>query len=140
MNVAHPRIILTYGSFDLFNQTDVRFLRKISMMGHELIVGCTSDDLAVLTGFPCEHTYEERRAVLKSCRFVSRVIVQSDLDQIRTDIVNYNVSTLVSGSEPDGELDDLQDIAQILYMPRPKPQTTGQIPNFSWKNRALAIF
>ncbi|MGC1503671.1 MAG: glycerol-3-phosphate cytidylyltransferase [Sulfitobacter sp.] len=119
---VQPRIILTYGRFDMFNQHHVRFLRRISGIGHELIVGCTTDDLAVQSGLPCENSFEDRRAVLESCRFVSRVIAQTDPEQEHTDIVNYNISTLVLGEDQAGQVDDLQDVVQILYMPRVRPQ------------------
>lgn len=121
--------MLTYGRFDMLHQDHVRFLRQISAMGHELIVGCASDALAAQTGYPCERSYEDRRAVLESCRFVSRVIAETDLDQKRTDIVNYNVSALVLGKYQAGQLDSLQDIAQIVYLPRLAPR----------KNRAFAV-
>ncbi len=113
-----PRTLLTYGRFDLFHQGHVRFLHKLSMLGTELIVGCTTDALAEVSGSPCEMPFAERRACLESCRFVTRVITESDPAQKRTDIVNYNVSTIAMGAEHHGALDDLSDIAQVLYVPR----------------------
>lgn len=120
MSVASfaPRVILTYGRFDLFHQDHIRFLRQISQLGSELIVGCATDDYADALGTPCQMDFEARRAVLESCRFVSRVIAETDANQKRTDIVNYNASALAMGVEHAGRLDDLQDIAQIHYLPR----------------------
>ena len=115
---SSPRVVLTYGRFDMFHQDHVRFLRQISQMGQELIVGCSSDEHAQSVGMPCHMPFTERRALLESCRFVSRVIAEKDADQKRTDIVNYNVSALAMGDEHEGQLDDLHDIVQVVYLQR----------------------
>ncbi|KIN60989.1 Glycerol-3-phosphate cytidylyltransferase [Sulfitobacter noctilucae] len=119
-----PRTLLTYGRFDLFHQEHIGFLRKLSTLGTELIVGCTTDALAEASGCPCDMPFAARRAVLENCRFVSRVIAENDPAQKRTDIVNYNVSTLAMGAEHRGALDDLSDIAQVLYVPRTSSRPT----------------
>lgn len=110
------RVLLTYGRFDPFDQTQIEVLRRLSRMGRELVVGCTSDALARAQGRPCSLPFETRRALLESCRYVSRVIAQTDADQHRTDIVNYNVSTLVVDRRASGEFDHLNDVAQVLCL------------------------
>ncbi|MBM1688328.1 adenylyltransferase/cytidyltransferase family protein [Sulfitobacter geojensis] len=125
------RVMLTYGRFDMLHQDHLRFLRQISAMGHELIVGCASDALAAQSGYPCARSFEERRGMLESCRFVSRVIAETDPNQKRTDIVNYNVSAIVLGKYQYGQLDHLQDIAQIVYLPRLAPRKIREFVKFS---------
>ncbi|MFK7835660.1 MAG: adenylyltransferase/cytidyltransferase family protein [Sulfitobacter sp.] len=112
------RVVLTYGRFDLFHQGHVNFLRRLAQTGDELIVGCTTDALAVQMQAPCQMSFDTRRALLESCRFVSRVIPETDLNQKRTDIVNYNACALAMGEDRFGAFDSLQDIAQVLYLPR----------------------
>ncbi|MDF3413799.1 glycerol-3-phosphate cytidylyltransferase [Sulfitobacter sp. M57] len=129
------RVILSYGRFDGLSQHHVRFLRSVSAMGHELIIGCTSDALAAQNGMPCTQNFETRRAVLESCRFVSRVIPQTSLSQKRTDIVNYNVSVLVSDTAKNGLFDDLQDVAQVIYLPPHPARKYGHEPEFQRKIR-----
>ncbi len=125
MSAARSRIILTYGRFDGFTQQHVQFLRRVSALGHELIIGCTTDALAAQIGFPCTYRFEDRRAVLESCRFVSRVIAQTSLGQKRTDIVNYNIATFAMGDDWKGKFDDLSDLAEVVYLPRtPNISTT----------------
>ncbi|MCX7559860.1 adenylyltransferase/cytidyltransferase family protein [Sulfitobacter sp. F26204] len=132
-----PRIMLTYGRFDLFHQDHIRFLRQVSAMGHELIVGCATDEHARRSGYPCQMSYAERRAILQSCRFVSRVIPETSFDQKRTDIVNYNVSALVMGKNQRGHFDGLQDVAQVLYLPRLAARKQGVTPRFSTRRIAI---
>lgn len=110
------RVLLTYGSFDLFSQKHVRLLRDLSGMCEELIVGCATDAYCIDQAEPCAVPYADRRAMLEHCRFVSRVIPFETLDQQHTDIVNYNVSALAMGREWRGRLDGLRDIVRLLYL------------------------
>ncbi len=113
-----PRVVLTYGTFDLFHRDHVDLLKRLSGMGTELIVGCSTDAFLARRGKHAVMSFDQRRAVLESCRYVDRVIAQDHWDQKRTDIVNYNVSIFAVGDGAIGRFDDLQDIAEIIYIPR----------------------
>ncbi|NNE53129.1 MAG: adenylyltransferase/cytidyltransferase family protein [Sulfitobacter sp.] len=133
---SDPRVVLTYGRFDLFDQDHAQFLRSIRGLGDELIVGCASDTLARAQGTPCQMPFEARRAMLTHCRFVDRVIVQTSEAQKRTDIVNYNVSALVMGEEHLARFDHLSDIAEVRYLPRKRASAAA----ISWQpGRAFRI-
>ncbi|MBB3994494.1 glycerol-3-phosphate cytidylyltransferase [Sulfitobacter undariae] len=112
------RIVLTYGSFDLFHQGHARLLQRLSMMGSELIVGCSTDAYNERMGVPAVTSYAQRRLTLESCRFVSRVIAEQDMEQKYTDIINYNISVFAMGDEWKGQFDHLEDITQVVYVPR----------------------
>tara|TARA_R100000306_G_scaffold57369_1_gene55490 strand:- start:1042 stop:1473 length:432 start_codon:yes stop_codon:yes gene_type:complete len=120
-----PRVVLTYGTFDLFHHGHVNLLRRLADLGTELIVGCSTDAFNQIKGKQCVMSYEQRRTILESCRYVDRVIPEDTWEQKRCDIVNYNVSTFAMGDDWTGKFDDLQDIAQVLYLPRtPEVSTT----------------
>lgn len=69
-------------------------------------------------GRPVTTPYAVRRMRLERTRYVSRVIGQDCWDQLRTDIVNYNVSALALGTVPAGvDLGSLADIVQLLPLP-----------------------
>ncbi|MEQ6247979.1 adenylyltransferase/cytidyltransferase family protein [Sulfitobacter sp. HNIBRBA3233] len=112
------RVVLTYGSFDLFHQGHVKLLRQLAGLGSELIVGCSTDAYNERMGVPAVMSYAQRRLLLESCRFVDRVISEQDWDQKYTDIVNYNVSIFAMGSEWEGQFDHLEDVARVVYVPR----------------------
>lgn len=112
------RVVLTYGSFDLFHQGHARLLQRLSMLGTELIVGCSTDAYNEKMGVPAVTSYAQRRLMLESCRFVSRVIAEQDWDQKYTDIINYNVSVFAMGEDWTGQFDHFEDITQVVYVPR----------------------
>tara|TARA_R110002049_G_scaffold23545_10_gene83702 strand:+ start:88921 stop:89349 length:429 start_codon:yes stop_codon:yes gene_type:complete len=115
---ARPRVVLTYGSFDLLLPGHVDLLQKLSAMGTELIVGCATDAFNAQNGKQTVMPFDQRRALLQRCRYVDRVIAEENWAQKRTDIVNYNVSVFAIGDNWAGHFDDLQDLAQVVYLPR----------------------
>ncbi len=114
--ISRHRVVLTYGRFDCFDRTHAHLLRKLSVMGDELIVGCATDVLVDFEHTLCSQKFKTRRAMLESCRYVSRVISHERNDQHQSDIVNYNVSLLVVSDTLSGQFDSLRDITNVLYM------------------------
>lgn len=112
------RVVLTYGSFDLFHQGHARLLQRLSMMGTDLIVGCSTDAYNEKMGVPSITSYAQRRLMLESCRFVSRVIAEQDWEQKYTDIVNYNASVFAMGDDWTGQFDHFEDVTEVVYVPR----------------------
>ena len=112
------RVVLSYVVFDLFTPDHVDRLQALAQLGQELIIGCATDALCTQMGISPEMPFETRRDMLASCRYVDHVITQTDRDQQRTDIVNYNVSMLAMESKWQGAFDDLQDVAQVFYLPQ----------------------
>lgn len=88
------------------------------MLGSELIVGCSTDSYNEEMGLPAVTSYAQRRLMLESCRFVSRVIAEQEWDQKYTDIINYNVSVFAMGDDWTGQFDHFEDITQVVYVPR----------------------
>lgn len=127
LTTSSSRIVLTYGTFDLFHYGHVRLLQRLAAMGSELIVGCSTDEFNALKGKKSVMSFEQRRTILESCRYVSRVIPEETWDQKRTDIVNYNVSVFAMGDDWVGAFDDLSDIAQVVYLPRTRDVSTTEL-------------
>ncbi|KIN72350.1 Glycerol-3-phosphate cytidylyltransferase TagD [Sulfitobacter guttiformis KCTC 32187] len=88
------------------------------MLGSELIVGCSTDAYNAKMGVPAITPYAQRRLMLESCRFVSRVIAEQEWDQKYADIINYNVSVFAMGEEWTGQFDAFEDITNVVYIPR----------------------
>ena len=123
------RSVLTYGRFDGFKTSHARMLAELSSLGTELIVGCATDAFCAQIGQTPETPFEARRAILESCRYVSRVIALDSWDQQRTDIVNYNISVLVMRTDLHAQVGELDDIVQIVHLPSDAPHS--RIKNIS---------
>ena len=112
------RTVLSYGTFDLSLPSEGQYLHTLCQLGDELILGCATDAFADLHGLDTTTAYAQRRDMLEHCRYVDRVIAQKTMGQIRTDIVNYNVCVFAMDDAWEGQFDDLQDITQVVYLPR----------------------
>jgi glycerol-3-phosphate cytidylyltransferase len=132
------RTILTYGTFDRFDAGEASLLKRLSCMGTELIVGCTTDSFAAEKNERCQKDFEQRRAVLDACRHVSRVIPETCWDQKRTDIVNYNVSIFAMSSDWTGMFDELGDLAEVIYLPLGPDRISAELPHFQTSFRRAA--
>lgn len=67
-------IIYTGGSFDTFHKGHVNFLRQCDRIG-DVVVALNKDEfIKEFKGHPPIMTYEEREAVLRSCKYVNDVV------------------------------------------------------------------
>tara|TARA_R110000751_G_scaffold81329_1_gene164075 strand:+ start:1329 stop:1742 length:414 start_codon:yes stop_codon:yes gene_type:complete len=119
--------VLTYGTFDLFHHGHVRLLQRLSQLGDELIVGCSTDEFNAVKGKRCVMPYGQRREILEACRYVARVIPEENWAQKRSDIVNYNVSIFAMGDDWTGHFDDLGDLTRVIYLPRTQDVSTTEL-------------
>ncbi|WP_081780618.1 adenylyltransferase/cytidyltransferase family protein [Sulfitobacter sp. 20_GPM-1509m] len=119
--------VLTYGTFDLFHHGHVRLLQRLSQLGDELIVGCSTDEFNAVKGKRCVMPYGQRREILEACRYVARVIPEESWAQKRSDIVNYNVSIFAMGDDWTGHFDDLGDLTRVIYLPRTQDVSTTEL-------------
>lgn len=139
---SSERRVLTYGTFDQFHVGHARFLRRLTSFGDRLIVGLATDDFSARKGKPAVTSFEERREVLLACRYVDHVISETDWDQMRTDIVNYDVSLLAAGDNYAGRYDDLRDLTQVLYLPRmngPDAAALNDVPAVQYSENNVAL-
>lgn len=66
-------IVYTGGTFDLFHSGHANFLQQCSELGNVIVSLNTDEFIEGYKGKPPIMTYEERAAVLESCRYVSAV-------------------------------------------------------------------
>ena len=116
--LSTERRVLTYGIFDGLDVAHVRLLKRLAAMGDRLIIGLATDAHCASLGHTPDLTYEARREILLACRYVDHVIPEDHQDQKRTDIVNYNISLFAMSDKWAGAFDDLNELAQVLYLPQ----------------------
>ncbi|OBU31398.1 glycerol-3-phosphate cytidylyltransferase [Photobacterium phosphoreum] len=121
------RIILTYGTFDLFHVGHIRLLKRLSELGDKLIVGVSTDEFNLKKGKKSFFSYAERSEIVQSCRYVDQVIPERDWEQKRNDILECNVDVFAMGDDWVGTFDSLKDICDVVYLERTENISTTDI-------------
>lgn len=122
-----PKTVITYGTFDLFHIGHVKLLKRLSLLGDRLVVGCSSDSFNEMKGKQTIMTYDQRKETLLACRYVDSVFEEKSWEQKRDDIKRENASIFAMGDDWAGKFDDLSDIVEVLYLPRTKDISTTDI-------------
>lgn len=92
--------VYTGGTFDLFHRGHVNFLRQCKEIGNYVVVSLNTDDfIERYKGKPPIMTYDERREVLLSCRYVDEVIPNTDGEDSKPTILTVQPQFLVIGSD-----------------------------------------
>ncbi|WP_432450717.1 adenylyltransferase/cytidyltransferase family protein [Aliiroseovarius marinus] len=124
---TRPKRVITYGTFDLFHYGHVRLLKRLSRLADEVIVACSTDEFNEVKGKKTAVPYEQRVEMLKSCRFVTKVIAERSWDQKRADITRLKADVFAIGDDWAGEFDDLSDICNVVYLPRTQNISTTML-------------
>ena len=121
--------IITYGTFDLLHYGHINLLRRAKALGDYLIVALSTDEFNCQQKHKkCYFSYEQRKALLESTRYVDLVIPEKSWDQKKSDIKKYDVDTFVIGDDWEGKFDFLRDEgAQVVYLPRTPEISTSRI-------------
>ena len=123
--------VITYGTFDLLHYGHINLLRRAKALGDYLIVALSTDDFNNLQKHKkCYFSYEERRLLLESIRYVDLVIPEENWEQKRDDMHLYRVDTFVMGDDWTGKFDFLKEEGvEVVYLPRTPEISTTQIKN-----------
>jgi len=121
------KVVITYGTFDLFHVGHIRLLKRLRALGDELVVGISTDEFNLSKGKQSFFSYEERAEILESCKYVSKVFPENNWQQKRDDIKKNEASIFAMGDDWAGEFDDLEDLCQVIYLPRTEGISTTDI-------------
>jgi len=78
----------------------------------------------------CYFSYEQRKQLLESIRYVDLVIPETNWEQTRTDVHDYHIDTFVMDDDWVGKFDFLKEEGvEVVYLPRPPEISTTQIKN-----------
>ncbi len=123
--------VITYGTFDLLHYGHINLLRRAKALGDYLIVVLSTDEFNLNEkGKRSYFSYEERKSLLESIRYVDLVIPEENWEQKRTDMHEYRVDVFVMGDDWEGKFDYLREEGvEVVYLPRTKEISTTQIKN-----------
>jgi choline-phosphate cytidylyltransferase len=127
--VRPARIVLTFGTFDVFHVGHLAILERAAALGDRLVVGVSSDELNLAKkGRSCVYDFRSRTAILRALRVVDEVFTEESLELKRHYLEKYSADVLVMGHDWTGRFDHLADICEVVYLPRtPSISTTATI-------------
>lgn len=131
--------ILTYGTYDLLHYGHINLLRRARQLGDYLVVALSTDEFNAKKGKKCYFTYEERKQLLESVRYVDLVIPETTWEQKTNDVRMYHIDIVVMGDDwKDSErFEHLRDICEVVYLPRTPEISTTQIKSdLGWHAQA----
>ena len=122
--------VITYGTFDLLHYGHVNILRRAKEYGDYLIVSISTDEFNWNEKQKkCYFSYEQRKQLVESIRYVDLVIPEESWEQKIEDVKLYKVDTFVMGDDWKGKFDFLKEYCEVVYLPRTPEISTTQIKN-----------
>ncbi|PFG11734.1 adenylyltransferase/cytidyltransferase family protein [Marinobacter sp. LV10MA510-1] len=121
------KIIMTYGTFDLFHIGHLNMLERLAALGDQLIVGVSTDEFNRGKGKESIFSYEERSRIVQSISCVDHVVPETTWEQKRTDIQSFNVDLLGIGEDWQGKFDHLKELCEVVYLSRTAQISTTQL-------------
>ena len=120
--------VITYGSFDLLHYGHIQLLKRAKERGDYLIVALSTDDFNWNSKQKkCYFSYEQRKMLLESIRYVDLVIPEENWEQKISDVKEFKIDTFVMGDDWKGKFDFLKDYCEVVYLPRTPEISTTQI-------------
>lgn len=94
------RKVYTGGTFDLFHNGHVNFLKQCKEIGNYLVVSLNTDDfIHRYKGSEPIMDYESRKEILLSCKYVDEVIPNTDGEDSKPTILSVKPKFIIIGSD-----------------------------------------
>ena len=121
--------VITYGTFDMLHYGHINLLKRAKMLGDYLVVVLSTDEFNWKEKKKkCYFSYEERKLLLESIRYVDLVIPEDNWEQKKTDVKKYEIDKFVMGDDWKGKFDFLKsENTDVIYLPRTPEISTTQI-------------
>lgn len=110
--------VLTYGTFDFLHIGHINLLERAKKLGDHLTVGLSTDRFNASKGKTSFSSFEERKTILKSIRYVDEVIPEDNWEQKTEDIQKNDIDIFVMGDDWEGRFDSLNAYCKVIYLPR----------------------
>lgn len=125
--MQNEKIVITYGTFDMFHIGHLRLLQRLKKLGDKLIVAVSTDEFNATKGKTTVIPFADRVEIVKNIRCVDEVIAEDNWEQKVSDIQKYNVSIFAMGNDWEGKFDDLNQWCEVVYLPRTEGISTSHL-------------
>jgi glycerol-3-phosphate cytidylyltransferase len=125
--MSEARVVVTFGTFDLFHIGHVRLLQRAAALG-TLHVGVSSDAFTFqkkrrMPVFSERHRIE----IVGTSRFVSSVFLEESFELKREYLLGLSANVMVMGDDWAGRFDQFSDICEVVYLPRTRDVCTTDL-------------
>jgi len=121
------KIIITYGTFDMFHIGHLKLLQRLKKLGDELIVAVSTDEFNELKGKKTLIPYGQRAEIVENIKCVDIVIPENDWKQKLKDVQQYNVDIFAIGDDWEGKFDFLKEYCEVVYLERTENVSTTKL-------------
>jgi len=121
------KIIITYGTFDMFHIGHLKLLQRLKQHSDKLIVAVSTDEFNKVKGKTTMIPYAQRAEIVANIKCVDMVIAENDWGQKVEDIQKYNVDIFSIGDDWKGEFDFLEEYCEVLYLERTENISTTKL-------------
>lgn len=122
--------VITYGTFDVLHYGHINLLKRAKELGDYLIVGLSSDEFNLIKNKKSFYSYEERKNLLESIRYVDLIIPENNWEQKPSDIQEYKADIFVMGDDWQGKFDYLKKYCEVIYLPRTPEVSSTQTKEY----------
>jgi glycerol-3-phosphate cytidylyltransferase len=123
--------VITYGTFDIFHIGHLNLLERLNELGDRTIVGLSTDQFNLGKSKTALMSYEDRKKILESNRYIDLVIPENTWEQKISDVQKYNVDIFAMGADWRGKFDFLSDYCKVIYLPRTSGISSTSIKRLS---------
>ena len=131
------KVVLTYGTFDLFHIGHLNLLERLKELGDYLIVGVSTDEFNEGKNKKTIIRFEDRIKIIQGLKCVDLAIPEISWNQKEQDIKRYNVSVFGMGHDWENHFDELKKYCEVIYLPRTPEISTTQIKKDLGKKQEL---
>jgi glycerol-3-phosphate cytidylyltransferase len=121
------KIVITYGTFDMFHIGHLKLLQRLKKLGDKLIVAVSTDSFNELKGKKTLIPFEQRALIVENIKCVDQVILEENWEQKVSDIKKYNVDIFAMGNDWDGKFDFLKEYCEVVYLSRTENISTTKL-------------
>ena len=132
------KVVITYGTFDLFHIGHLRLLQRARELGDYLIVAVSTDEFNRSKHKETVIPYEQRAEIVHNVQGVDEVIAECNWEQKQSDIIQYDVDIFVMGGDWRGHFDFLDTLCQVSYLERTPDISTTLLKSHVKSDRRVA--
>ena len=125
--MENKKIVITYGTFDMFHIGHLNLLKRMKVFGDTLIVAVSTDQFNEIKGKKTLIPFEQRSAIVESIRYVDKVIPENNWKQKIEDVQKMDVDTFIIGDDWKGKFDFLTEYCEVIYLERTKDISTSML-------------